>query len=1301
MSIHNGDLERLVRENEALRREVSALQFEAARFKTTLYSVGDAVITTDVAGAIVQMNPVAEALTGWSEAEAKGHPIAEVIRIVNEETLSEVESPVARVLRGGVVVGLANHTLLIAKDGSKRPIADSGAPIRDEAGIVTGVVLVFRDQTRERKAQKALLESEEKHRTLFENAEVGMYRSRLDGSGILALNQRLADLFGYTKAEMMASPATMRWADARARESMVRLVREHGELRDHEIDIVTKGGQVRTVLASIKLFPEAGYLEGTAIDVTERKRIEQRSNHLNLVLKAIRNVNQLIVHEDDPQRLIERACRNLTETMGYFNAWIALLDEHGRAATATACSGLDGQFAAMRQHLERGDLSGCARRAMAQDATVVVNDPIVECKDCPLARAYAGRAGLTRRLAFEGRIYGLLAVSVPAIYAGDDEEQDLFAEVADDLGFALYRIELQEQRRKAEAERQAAIEERNEGSRLVSESNRLLLELASATAERDVRQDIAQHLRRITDATAAFFNEYDPQKRSLVARGMDLESGLLAKAVELLGRRIEEVESPVDDAAYQTILASVVGRRKTLTEMTFGAVPPAVGAVVQRLLGAERFIGLAHIVDGRLFGTSTLALRRDQPDPPQEWLESIAHTIAVFLRRRKAEEELRHSRSELESATRLTHVGHWYWNIKTNEMRWTEEVYRLFGATNESEVLKLDDWAARVHPDDWSELERKVKTAIADKTLYRHEYRIIQPDGSVRSCAALGQPVLDGSGDVVAFQGAIQDITERKRAEEALRDNQRQLQLITDNVRDTVWLMDLGMKTTWISPSVVRTRGFTLEELADMPMERHLAPDSLRHMMQLAAIHLTPEKLADPKAEIVVQGDFEFYRKDGTTFWADSVVSLLRNANGVPTGFVGVGRDITERKRAEAVRQQLEEQLRTAQKMEAIGSLAGGVAHDFNNILSVIRSYTAFVQETVPRGSPLHHDLLEIEKAGERATALTRQLLAFSRKQILQPVALDLNQVAAGVEKMLRRIVGEDIDFVQVLAPDLGVVRADPGQLEQVLMNLVVNARDAMPEGGKLTIETANVEIDEEYAARHVDVTPGSYVQLVVTDTGCGMDEQTKARLFEPFFTTKEKGKGTGLGLSTVYGIVKQSGGNIWVYSEPGQGTTFKIYLPRELGAAATVTQAPEVVARPTGTETVLVVEDEEALRKVAKRSLTAAGFTVLTAADGVEALETAARHAGEIHLLLTDVVMPKMSGRALAVELTKTRPAIQVLYMSGYTDNAIVHHGVLDPGTQFLPKPFSGNDLTRKVREVLDQAVAADGRRPAGEKKP
>gem|GEM_PF-926134 len=395
---------------------------------------------------------------------------------------------------------------------------------------------------------------------------------------------------------------------------------------------------------------------------------------------------------------------------------------------------------------------------------------------------------------------------------------------------------------------------------------------------------------------------------------------------------------------------------------------------------------------------------------------------------------------------------------------------------------------------------------------------------------------------------------------------------------------------------------------------------------------------------------------------------------------------LAERERAQAERDKLEEQLRASQKMEAIGSLAGGIAHDFNNLLSVILSFTDLALERVTDDRLKEH-LKEVRSAGELATTLTRQLLAFSRKQILQPVLLNLNETASGVEKMFRRILGENINYMRVLSPDLGMVRADPGQIEQVLLNLVINARDAMPSGGKLTIETSNVEIDEACAAHSVEVKPGPYVQLVVTDTGRGMDERTRKRVFEPFFTTKEKGKGTGLGLSTVYGIVKQSGGNIWVQSEPGQGAAFKICLPRELPSTTeTDAQLPAVPRRSAGTETILVVEDEVALLRVARMSLEAAGYTVLTASDGQDALLICAQHAGDIHLLLTDVVMPRMSGRALAQTLSRTRPSLKVIYMSGYADDSVVRRCLLEPGARFLVKPFSMNDMTRKVRDVLDR---------------
>ncbi len=436
--------------------------------------------------------------------------------------------------------------------------------------------------------------------------------------------------------------------------------------------------------------------------------------------------------------------------------------------------------------------------------------------------------------------------------------------------------------------------------------------------------------------------------------------------------------------------------------------------------------------------------------------------------------------------------------------------------------------------------------------------------------------------------------------------------------------------------------------------------------------------------EVVSGEEMDIVRPDGGRARIMASSAPVRDRDGRIVAGVATLHDLTERKRMEAALRATEEQLRQAQKMEAVGRLAGGVAHDFNNLLTAITGYSELLLGGVGEGA-VRKDLEEIRKAADRAAALTRQLLAFSRQQVLEPRVLDLNAVVADMESMLRRLIGEDVDLVALRAPALGRIKADPGQVEQVLMNLVVNARDAMPDGGKLTIETANVDLDDAYARRHVSVRAGSYVMLAVSDTGIGMDAETQTHVFEPFFTTKAPGKGTGLGLSTVYGIVKQSGGHIWVYSEPGKGTTVKIYVPRVDGPLGEAATAPLTTPKAARGETILLVEDDPGVRALACRILTAAGYTVLAAQDGAEALRVNASHEGEIALVLTDMVMPEMNGHALAERLTAARPGLRILYMSGYTDKAILRQQAFEPGVAFVDKPFTPIALARKVQEMLD----------------
>ncbi len=537
-------------------------------------------------------------------------------------------------------------------------------------------------------------------------------------------------------------------------------------------------------------------------------------------------------------------------------------------------------------------------------------------------------------------------------------------------------------------------------------------------------------------------------------------------------------------------------------------------------------------------------------------------------------------------------------------------------------------------------------------------------------------PLVDEAGEAYSVLGISRDITKHKQAEEALRKSEEVFRELYDNAPVGYFEYDTQGRIVSVNRTELEMLGFTLEEMIGQPVWKFIVEEDMARNLILAKL-----AGATPSSRNLER---TYRRKDGTTFSALVQDRLLQDAAGKILGIRATIQDITEQKRAEEEKAALQEQLRQSQKIEAIGRLAGGIAHDFNNLLTVIKGYSQLSLVETKDGDRLKENLEEIKNAAEKAADLTRQLLAFSRRQILEMKVLDLNIILRNLNKLLRRVIGEDIELMTIPAEDLGRVKTDPGWIEQVIMNLAVNARDAMINGGKLTIETANVDLDEAYARGHIAVKPGRYVMLSVSDTGVGMTPEVSQQVFEPFFTTKEKGKGTGLGLSTVYGIVKQSGGNIWVYSEPDHGTTFKIYLPRVDEPADELKDKVVVEELPRGSETILVVEDEEEVRKVAVRILKRQGYTVFDTPDGEGALVVCEKRKEPLHLILTDVVMPGMGGRQLVERCWQIRQDFKVLYMSGYTDNAIVHHGVLAEGINYIQKPFTVDALARKVREVL-----------------
>jgi two-component system, cell cycle sensor histidine kinase and response regulator CckA len=656
--------------------------------------------------------------------------------------------------------------------------------------------------------------------------------------------------------------------------------------------------------------------------------------------------------------------------------------------------------------------------------------------------------------------------------------------------------------------------------------------------------------------------------------------------------------------------------------------------------------------------------------------------VRDLTERKRAEIALQTSEARLSNALKTALLGHWEYDVVNDLFTFNDCFYALMRTNAEREggyVMTSAQYIDRfVHPDDRAMVRIEFGNNL--QTINQHyggwvEHRIVYADGEFGHISVRLFAITNDEGLLIRTNGVSQDITERKRVEEALKQSEAKHRLIANNISDVIWLYDVALDCfTYLSPSAKGLWGFEIEEALHRKMQDILTPGSYRMLMEALPGQIAALKTGDDSARTQTY-ELEQLRRDGTIVMTETTITLIPDEQIYVRQIQGISHDITQRKL-------LQREFLQAQKMEAVGRLAGGIAHDFNNLLTIIIGYSDSLLNRLPRGAPAREELELIRRAGDRAAALTSKLLAFSRKQVLQPKVIDLQILIQDSLKLLRRLIGEDIELITTLAPDLGSVEADMAQLDQVMMNLAVNSRDAMPKGGKLTLEAANVSLNGDFASDHAGARQGEYVMLAISDTGFGMDAETKAHLFEPFFTTKAMGKGTGLGLATVYGIVTQSGGFISVESELGQGATFKIYLPRVEKSDEQVT--PIEMISPNGSGTILLVEDADDVRTLASRFLQEKGYAVLAANDGPSAIKMATQHAGPIHLLLTDMVMPGgMTGLDVAHMLRNSYPNVKVLVVTGYIGE-LAADGILPPDIAVLHKPFTANDLLHQVHEAL-----------------
>ncbi len=997
--------------------------------------------------------------------------------------------------------------------------------------------------------------------------------------------------------------------------------------------------------------------------VTQRKII-----HLNSVLSAIRQINHLICRETDRKKLIHSACNILVQTRSYKAAWIHCFRRNGDMRL-TELAGENECNPEFRTEIENGRLPSCAQSVLAQDETIYVTRPAESCVECPLRNDDRGAQGVTARLESYGEVYGVMGVSLNENVSVGSEEFGLIEECATDIAFALRGLEVERQKlkgvenlKKKEESLQTALQDSRDQQAHIEALYKATRSILQFPAFEDAAPVIFEACKTLVGATCGYVallsddgHENEVLYLDSGGRDCDVNPSLPMPIRSLRERAYREKKAVFDNDFANSPWVQL---------MPEGHVP-LHNVLFAPLLIQDKAVGLIGMAEKEGgFNESDC-----------QAVTAFAEIAAVALKSSRSLESLRDS-EELYSSLVETLPQQIFRKDREGRITFVNQNFCKFTEMSEEELIGKTDrelfpgeHADKYHHDD----QRVMKTEQKFEAVETHTTK----SGELRHVQVVKTPIRDAAGKCIGIQGISWDVTDRIQSEKSLQEREEVLRATIESTSEGILITN----EQWS----VRLANSNFYSMWNFPARFQQEVDSqalFQAIIDQVVAESLPQERIDELHDSTEVGLEEFETKNGRILELHSYPLVL---SGSVKGRVWSFRDLTLRKQAERENDRLAEQLRQSQKMEAIGRLAGGIAHDFNNLLMVINGYSGSLIKSLDEDNPVREDIQEIYEAGTRAAGLTKQLLAFSRKQIVKPRVLSINQTLQEMDKLLHRVIGEDIALETTLDKDLGLVEADPSQIEQILVNMAVNSRDAMEKGGKLTIETCNLDITECMSEHNLELIPGPYIKISISDTGSGIDAETREKIFEPFFTTKEQGKGTGLGLSTVYGIIKQYSGHITVYSEVGYGTTFNVYLPR-VDADKTLAANGTPVQTSGGKEKILLVEDESLLRKLLTKHLRNLGYDIITASNGKEALDRMQTERLNIDLLLTDVVMPEMGGPELAEKLKAEHPDLRCLFMSGYTDRAVNRSVKLDKDAAFLQKPCAVTEVSQAIREVLDK---------------